>query len=563
MSVRPRVILKTALILLPIFALVAFLPYCYKLAKIFWYSYHAENALANGSWNRAYLYSEHVRNLNPNHDTAIGIMAQLSVKDNHPSALLWLARWVELKPEDPVRQAALGKYAILQDQLNIAQVCLGNLKNNASANILDIIELESALLVKSGKSDQAQILLEKVAAQPNVNPQLLLNYGILLISQNQVEAQNTGIEVLHRLSAQPEFLLPAAENLIRYAIDQQNEGLARKYTSLLTSKDDLPLQKFLLTIEVELFFKKSLPDSFYSEIGRRLDLEPHQLSRSIIWLIERGQEQMADQLLSRYRKQPGKNYTIDRLFVLRCADQGQWKWLLESLVEPEWEHLGPLRYALMMQARMLTSETQAGSSKNTIARALQLELRQHPYSIFEIDELAKKWNWQAERIDLWHGLQQHLELPVASLQLKFDQALQARDTIRLYGISKILLQHFPEHSALRNNFIVYGLLLDQDLELLLQTSEENLSAHPEVAACATTYALALIKNNQPSNALELFARFAPTELKTPPLATYYAITLIANGKIEQAQQYVATIDPSQLLPEEQQLLQMDTSISEP
>jgi predicted Zn-dependent protease len=526
-----------------------------------WFKQKRFLGIARDHWEQrdyagALFFLSQVLQENPRNDGAVELVGRIQLAQNRPTAIFWIAKWAELDPNDPHRLLTLGKLSLGRGDLKTARTCLGAARKLPGLSARDAAELESGLLVREGKWPEALALLQAQAREPNAPPGVRLNYANLLLLSPDPARQKEGVALLRDLASSPESAPSARRSLLLYALDHHEKDLASETAAALQLAGLRDAADVLLWAGAHLEIEGRLPASFQEEAGKVADRLPLALPEIASWLLSRKLADPALTLARRYlenkRYQPG----VWPLYAKCLSSAGDWETIRTLFPNQNWGATDGWRLLYLIQSGR--RETADGKLPPEAGRslwfALQIALKQNPFQIFALDRLALSWDWGNDRIRLWRMLDAAKPLNEAFLRTELAQAQKERDTIALYGLSRQLLRLFPDDKAIRNNAATYGLLLNEDLAANTALAEATSKAHPEDNPLKSTYALALLRNGKPREALDQFSTFSEGELKRPDVAAYYTVALAANGKTAEAEAYRKLASPQDLLPEEQALL---------
>lgn len=117
------------------------------------------------------------------------------------------------------------------------------------------------------------------------------------------------------------------------------------------------------------------------------------------------------------------------------------------------------------------------------------------------------------------------------------------------------VESFPNIPEAANDLTYLQLLTNRDIFDATLRALEALRKDPNTLAPLSIAALAQLRNNEPEKAEALYeGRFIAWSTAPAPWKTIRAAVLLANGKTDEANELLATIDRSQLRPEERALL---------
>ena len=135
-----------------------------------------------------------------------------------------------------------------------------------------------------------------------------------------------------------------------------------------------------------------------------------------------------------------------------------------------------------------------------------------PEQIFGLAELARKWGWQNETLDLWWLAAKNPTNTEITLRMLYHFYAARRDTRELYRVLAHLEKARPSDRAVRNNLAQISLLLNLNAEGAHRLAREVYEQEPKNADYAATYAFSLFLEGDVKKALQIFAGFSEAEI---------------------------------------------------
>ncbi len=234
---------------------------------------------------------------------------------------------------------------------------------------------------------------------------------------------------------------------------------------------------------------------------------------------------------------------------LAAAD---WSGLQKFLRMSDWGPSEYLRAALLARALRESGHPEdAAQEWNEATR----RVNGHFAEISLLAEMARKWGWEKEALDLlWLA---------ANDPQKADQTLSALyniyaakgDTPELYRVLLHLEELRPSDPAILNNVAQLSLLLNFNAERGDQLARQVHEEHPHNPDYTSTYAFSLYRRGENKKAVQAFANIPDAELHRPQTAAYYGIVLAAAGELVRAREFLDLGAKANLLPEERALVE--------
>jgi len=229
-----------------------------------------------------------------------------------------------------------------------------------------------------------------------------------------------------------------------------------------------------------------------------------------------------------------------------------WEGLGKFCTGTKWDALDYMRNALA--ARALREAGQAEESSQQWNEAVA-KVGAHSEQIFGLAELARKWGWQNEAIDLWWLAAKDPINAEKTLRMLYDFYAARRETHQLYRVLVHLEKVRPNDRAVRNNLAQISLLLNLNLDQAHRLAREVYEQQPKNPDYASTYAFSLYLQGDLKKALQVLAGFSDAELERPQIAAYYGVILANSGDFSRAAKFLDLGEKANLLPEEEKLVE--------
>jgi len=170
-------------------------------------------------------------------------------------------------------------------------------------------------------------------------------------------------------------------------------------------------------------------------------------------------------------------------------------------------------------------------------------------------ELARKWGWQNEALDLWWLAAKDPSNAEKTLRMLYDFYAGRRDTQELYRVLVHLEKVRPGDAAVRNNLAQISLLLNLNVERAYRLAREVYEQEPKNVDYASTYAFSLYLQGEVKKAVQVLTGFSEAELERPQIAAYYGVMLANSGDFSRAAKFLDLGEKADLLPEERKLVE--------
>jgi tetratricopeptide (TPR) repeat protein len=229
-----------------------------------------------------------------------------------------------------------------------------------------------------------------------------------------------------------------------------------------------------------------------------------------------------------------------------------WEGLRKFCVGTKWDAFEYMRNALAARALRELGQVQESSQqwKEAVAK-----VGTRPEQIFGLADLARKWGWQSEAVDLWWLAAKDPINAEKTLRMLYDFYASRRDTQELYRVLVHLEKVRPTDLSVRNNLAQISLLLNLNPDQAYRAAREVYEQEPKNPDYAATYAFSLYFQGDVKKALQALAGFSEAELERPQIAAYYGVLLANSGDFSRAAKFLDLGEKANLLPEEKKLVE--------
>jgi hypothetical protein len=244
-----------------------------------------------------------------------------------------------------------------------------------------------------------------------------------------------------------------------------------------------------------------------------------------------------------------------KLLPLNVSDAflaaSDWKGLEKFLRASNWGPAEYLRAALLARAlRELGRPEDSAQQWNEAVR----QINGHSEEIFLLAEMARKWGWEKDALDLLWLASEDPRKADQTLNTLYNIYAAKGDTHGLYRVLLHLEELRPNDPAILNNIAQISLLLNLNAERGNELARKVYEQNPKNADYASTYAFALYRRGEARKAVQAFADLPEAELHRPQIAAYYGMMLAAAGNFARAREFLDLGAKANLLPEERALL---------
>ena len=510
------------------------------------------NALVHeGDYKHASLEAQRVLEINPENADAMRVIARSAESAGLRRAIEFWRRVTELSKNAEGDVTAWARCAIRFGDADSASRALDTM-SAPGKRTSDYHALRSdAALIRHNLSDYEKELLEAKRIDPQ-NKKYDLALATLHVAANDVATHEVGVDELLDLCGDESFRRAATHHLADDALRRNQITRALDYARQL---DRLPNQDFsdrLLLLSILKAAGDDETQSLLERLKKDASDDPIKVGALISWM---NWQKMSVEAV-RWIKTLPPTMLVKRAVPINVADAfiaiGDWEGLEEFCVGRNWETSDYLRNALAARALRELGQAQESSQQWNEAVA---KVSSRSEQIFGLAELARKWGWQNEALDLWWLAAKDPTNTEKTLRMLYDFYAARHDTRELYRVLAHLEKARPADRAVRNNLAQISLLLNLNAEGAHRLAREVYEQEPKNADYAATYAFSIYLEGDVKKALQIFAGFSETELGRPQIAAYYGIMLASNGDFSRAAKFLDLGEKANLLPEEKKLVE--------
>jgi cellulose synthase operon protein C len=352
------------------------------------------------------------------------------------------------------------------------------------------------------------------------------------------------------LTRVPEVALAATLLQLRAAVNRQDAAEAAALVAKLQSHPDMTLAQRLRVLEANWLYNPATADSFLADLQKEAIARPADVVQVMEFLATHSKHEAARDWYARLPEtlrqiEPVKMVTAQSLEVLN-----DWTGIETVLRGAAWKVNEHQRLALLAHAYRLTGRFADSAQSWKLA---MISAGQDPRKITALLRNVENWKWDNERYDLLWRL--FNLMPTNTAVQKFLVAREFHDgkTANLNKIYARLVEANPNDDTARNNFAYTSLLLDTNPGRAQTIARELFKKHPENVSYRTTYTLALHKQGQDKEALELIRQLDAATRLAPVPKLHEAVYAASTGQIEQAEALLTDLASAELLPEQRQL----------
>jgi hypothetical protein len=535
-------------------ALVLLLP-SYRQLKVWRARYvagQAEKAAQAKQWSDVIKDSQLAYQLAATDPETLRRLGNLQEKISPRDALelyLSLAKLPGVQPED-LRH--LARLALVLGEPGVAEAAIQNLLRAEPSNIDNLLLASNLSAVQK---DLRQALLYARQAQwidPQNRP---VRYAIAQLLSLNPQTRDDAIRQILALAipGTDSTSFEALQFLANSNVILTTEDVRRIANALEQHPLSQPAQK-LLSLQLQLRLPGTNRTTLLEQAVRQYgDSDDNRLLLAR-WLNQQGEFQRTLNLVPAALALKSQSLFLVRLDAM--AQLHQWQEIDTILTQNISIPLSDA-YRELFRARCARELKQSAETEIHWQRAIREGQKDpDPNTLWFIADYALKLH---ERAQAWEVYQVLSKNPVTARQAYTRLVRMAEEegaTARLLEVIQRMRQDFPTDIGPDNDIDYLKLLLNRELQPTLASATKRFDSNPKLIPCRITLALARLRNNQPLEALKLFADPAnlPTPDWLPGWQTVYVATLARNNRIPEAQKIAAVIPLNRLKPEELELI---------
>jgi thioredoxin-like negative regulator of GroEL len=386
-----------------------------------------------------------------------------------------------------------------------------------------------------------------------INPQdrkIDLALATLHLAANDTKTHENGIRELTDLRAAPALRRDALHRLADDALRRNELTPALEYGRELDRLSGRDFSDRLLVLSI----LKASGDAETQPVLERLKSEAgHDLSKITALMAWMNAQNMSGQVVAWSKALPAA-VLRKKAVALNLGDAfiatADWKGLMEFCATGKWDSLDYLRNALLARALRETGQDFTPQWNEAVAK-----VNAGSEQILALAELAQKWGWEKEALDLWWVAAKEPDQAEKTLRILYNFYANRHDTAELYRVLVRLEKLHPDNAAVRNNLAQISLLLHLDPDRASRIAREVHEQNPKNVDFAATNAFALYLQGNNEKACQLLAGFPETDLERPQIAAYYGMILAGKGDFSRAAKFLDLGAKANLLPEERKLVE--------
>ncbi|MCC7518441.1 MAG: hypothetical protein IT578_04565 [Verrucomicrobiae bacterium] len=508
----------------------------------------AEEHLERGEYRPALLCARRVLQRQPPRADACRVMAILAEKMGVSAAVQWRKQVFALEPRNSRNRADLVLTALRFGDLKTADAALKTAEE-ADRKTAVFQELAALLALRSGLRDRAERHYAEACRLAPSDDRLRLNWAIAKWNTGKAPEVQEARRHLRDLAAHSTLRLPALRALYADAVRAKDWNEALACAERLQAEADASFRDRLLGLSA---LRHADPAGFPARLRELQDgaQTPSEIAELLGWMNEQGLVQPARAWAAALPPERCRQAPVPLALANLNVKSGDWRALEASLSRQNWVRLEFLRRAFL--ARALREQGAAAEAAIYWRSAMQGVTR-NPRFQMTLLKLVESWGWDAEAEGLLWQIAKEEVAPRWALHQLFLRYRHRGETQGMLQVTERLLHLDPHDTDVRNNAIMFTLLLRGKDAKAIAAAQRLYASNPTNAVFATTHALALHLLDMDRVAAHTLEEFDAATLRVPSVAAYYGLVL-ASVNPSLSRKYLKLAAAARLLPEEKALL---------
>jgi len=468
-------------------------------------------------------------------------------------ALFLRCRVADLRPGDLNNLRLLALIAINGGSYPIAAQAIHDLERR-NGKPAEVLELRTRLAAAKGDFDealnQAQFLLEK---DPKNQVGHLLR-ALSQIMQNRASDRPAAEKELREILVIEPSTVEAQRGLRLAAQQDKDLAHALEYSSAIVAGPHSRFDDWL--VHSDLLYQQNpekLPQ-ILTDLTSHADTNPTALSLIGAWLCKHARFDQIEAWVQNTKALQANPILAQSVRVQSLIANQAWALACTFLKPLNWKQLEYHRLALLARAERELNQPYFKDWSAATEAALK-----SPDTSRTLGEIVAEWPaWKEEYADyLWSIAKRdpsNLGWALSALSKHYQTT---KSVLGLLRVSEELYRNYPSSESAQNMLAYYSLLQKTYMERAYRLSETLYVGHSRNPEFARTYALALLRQDKPKDALNVLDKLRPEQLASPDVAIVYTASLAGNGRLDEARKIRAGVEPTQLLPEELELVKFE------
>lgn len=373
----------------------------------------------------------------------------------------------------------------------------------------------------------------------------------IALNRNDLITVQEAKDTLRSFLSDPEFHLDSLRLLLTAAIRFNNTNEIREFTSRLSREPSLAFTDRLLVLSGQRLVEKPAYERSLAELKREAESEAEKAGKLAQFFMSNRMFVEAEKFLVSLPEDLANRPEFAFLMSEALFATKDWPTLEQKLRTANWDRVEFLRLAYL--AYTLRAQGREKEFEETWGLAV-IGANPVPANVRGLLGQAIKWNWRQEVMDLLWKLYERDPSDEETYRQLIDLNMKAGNTAILQRVFARRLEAKPGDIEAKNNLAYLSMLLNTNANQSYRYARDAYESDSKNAYYITSHALALLRQRQKAEALQVFETLTPDQRNNSDRALHYATILAANGKFAEARTALNRAGTIRALPEEKALL---------
>jgi hypothetical protein len=383
--------------------------------------------------------------------------------------------------------------------------------------------------------------------QPAYRLQLLT---ILLKQRNKSDHAEV-VELTRQLQSLPDWKTKTIRALLLSNLEFNELDSAWNLSHELIISEEANQNDLLRHLQILLRTRPELVSAFLKKFRTPLVETPLDISKICGFLSSKGKASTALAWLESIPLSTENEFYHRLAKINVLLELEKWEETKSLIGDEAWDANEPIRQAFL--ARLAQEQGKLTQAQFHWKKAVRMALSSAETTVM-LAESVKRWpRWENYSVEIFEEIFKrriHIEYAYAELRRIYRLREQPE---RMLDLTSNMLKLNPDNPNLRNDRVMYSLLLDKQVSEAYREAKQLHDQYPESFLVKTTYAFSLYHQGQFTEALGVMESLDRRALRLPELAFYQALFLKASGKKKEAEEYFTASRGARLMKIEQDL----------
>jgi thioredoxin-like negative regulator of GroEL len=507
----------------------------------------AEALIAKEEYEKVMEKLQAAYNISPGMPRARRNLARFFAQNGSEQALVFWRSLLNEGKASEEDQREMASFAISIGERNLAETLVNRLYQENPSKPSNLM-LMAQLSVRNGDAETAiKCLRQAIRTSPNFNEAQFLLSRVLSLSKKP-EDQNEARQILFDLTKRNDRMAIEAIRLLAQDLNL-SQVQAESIIARLRSHPISKAREKLLAYTIEIRYRPEEHESLVQKAIEEFSKTPEDLAELCRWLNQSRDFQRVLKIIDETTALRRQDHFLIRMDAL--ASLKRWQEVLDTLQK---QRVPLPNHILYLYTYRALKELKRPEDANLAwSRALNAANGAQP--LMYLAQYAERINDIPNAISAYERLTAHqMAARIAYLSL-IRLRQQLPDTVALRQVFERMAKVSEKDPVISNDLAYLNLLLNEKIDESTRVAQHLVDTMPHMLAFRITLALAHLRQQQPTKALEPLSNL-PIEWNSTQVSwqAIYAAVLAANRRISEAQALTAEIPASSLRPEELALI---------